>query len=604
MSQSEDYLDGLLNSINKAKADVVNVQENAQKKQEELKEKRIQINPEDDFFAATGIESDLSQLSSSPSFLRRNFSEEDFLRELEEELANGKADSFIDAFEAEIDAEEKLFEESGEVPSAEETVNKLVNNIDDIVSNAQKQMEEDDLEGFNLQNAAVKESSDEENSSENTEESLDNFPLDLAMEEEKPIEEPGDEESLDVDAIQADVTSTDDEDSSDDLGLSLDDLVSDVEEDSLDDSMKEFMPDEMDALDAAEFGDEADLSGEGDLDLDSLLSDDDDLSDIESLLNGETGQSDIDENVEDAENPEDTEDSDAKGKKGKRKKKKEKKPAGEKKDGFLSKLLLIIFGPDDEEEDEAPKDTKLASKEGASDDEIFDALASGDSENAADANEEAGDKKKKKEKKEKPKKEPKPKKEKKPKPPKPKKEKKPKEPDNSPKIPFQIIVIFLLLSVSIIGVVLIGMNYMGIQRHMSQAIELYDAGDYISAYEKLNGLDLTDDDDILNRNRARVLADLQQCQNEYEAFISSELYDFALDSLIKGIGRYDKYRSEAEEYGILEEYDAYGNTMIDEINESFGLSKDEALNIFNQKNRHYYTIELRKVLIKLGLDEQ
>ena len=36
MSQSEDYLDGLLNSINKAKTDAIEVQEKAEKKQHKV----------------------------------------------------------------------------------------------------------------------------------------------------------------------------------------------------------------------------------------------------------------------------------------------------------------------------------------------------------------------------------------------------------------------------------------------------------------------------------------------------------------------------------------------------------------------------------------
>ena len=76
-----------------------------------------------------------------------------------------------------------------------------------------------------------------------------------------------------------------------------------------------------------------------------------------------------------------------------------------------------------------------------------------------------------------------------------------------------------------------------------------------------------------------------------------------MDSLIIGIGRYDKYKDDAVEYGISEQYDAYGQTIIAELNETFGLSEEEALAIYKQPNRHYYTIELRKVLRRLGLPD-
>ena len=196
------------------------------------------------------------------------------------------------------------------------------------------------------------------------------------------------------------------------------------------------------------------------------------------------------------------------------------------------------------------------------------------------------------------------KKEKPAKAPKPKKEKKPKEPDNSPKIPISIIATFLVLSISIIGVVLVGMTFTGLKRHMAQARELFDQGNYIAAYEKLNGYDFRSDEKVeLLRNQSRTLADLQQCQDEYTTFMNYKMYNYALDSLIKGLGRYEKYKDDAVEYGIADEYDAFGNSIIIELEQDFGLTVDEAMAIYKQPNRHYYTIELRKVLRKLGLPD-
>ena len=145
---------------------------------------------------------------------------------------------------------------------------------------------------------------------------------------------------------------------------------------------------------------------------------------------------------------------------------------------------------------------------------------------------------------------------------------------------------------------------MGVQRHMEQALDLYEDGNYILAYEKLNGLELVEEEDILTRNRARILADMQQCQDEYNVFIAQGIHEFALDSLIKGVGRYEKYKDEADEYGVSPQYESYIVYFDEQLSMTYGLSHDEALNIYRQKNRHYYTIEMRKVLRNLGLEEQ
>ncbi len=628
MSQAEDYLDGLLNSINKAKTDAEQVKENAERKQQEFVENRQQVAPDEDFFTATGIDVRQTKGKSSHPYLRKILSEEDFLRQFEEEIEQEDVDLFLSEFEQEIDNEEQLFENTGSGLDNEDVVDKLINDIDDVVNTEAKKLEEADeaLES-------------EEPPEETGEEQLDAFPeltenTDVSSgtdSEDTQEDDDGEELKLpdddDIDLSQfieesddADESSEEsDESDDDDFGFSLDDAIDDSgEEEPLDESLREFMPDDMDALDEAEYGDgeEPDLSGEGDLDLDNILEgEDEDLMDIQSLLSGDEEGApeagDIDESAEAAsEKP-----AGDGGKKDKKKKKeKKKKEKGEKKPNpFLQKLALIIFGAPDEDEiaeaeaaaaaaatveitydeegnpiipeggvPEDPKEKKKREKEEKK-----------AAKEAAKKEKEAAKKEKDAAKKDKPKKEPKPKK--------PKKE---KEPDNSPKIPISIIATFLVLSISIIGVVLVGMTFTGLKRHMAQARELFDQGDYIAAYEKLNGYDFRTDEKVeLLRNQARTLADLQQCQNEYTTFMNYKMYNYALDSLLKGIGRYEKYKDDAVEYGIADEYDAFGNSIIIELEQDFGLSVDEAMAIYKQPNRHYYTIELRKVLRKLGLPD-
>ncbi len=577
MSQSEDYLDSLLNSISAHKSEGDSLTDSGASPVAKNNSKRL--DPEEDFLVATGISSDSNhKKKNSYSNLKSAFSENDFLKELDLDMDSSEADDFIAAFEKELDlGEDDFLKESQDSSKSTDFVDDLFNNISNIV---------DDEESDSFDSLIHKEDDDAL-----ADFKPDGFDLDLSTGLAEKTLELG-EKPLDEDDVSAVATDTVQGSTTDLLGpsnveeaLPLD--LSAKTKEVAEDPMAEFAPDEMDAIDAKEFplqGDDAEL----DLDLsDLLLQDDEDLSDINSLLDGVEEPSGIDDSVEsDLDVSYDQGDADKKGKK--RRKKKEK---GEKKPNpFLQNIYHIVFGEDDPEEAEEAKKTSEAKLD-------------------ADGNpiEDSGKTKKKvkkeKPKKEKPKKQAKPKKVKPKKTPKPKKVKKPKEPDNSPKIPLSIIATFLILSASIIVVVLLGMNYMGVQRHMSQARDLFNSQDYIAAYEKLNGLDLNDESDILVRNQARTLADLQQCQDEYETFYNNGIYDFALDSLLKGLGRYEKFKDDASEYGIADEYDAYGQQIIDELSSSYNLSYDEAMNIYNQKNRHYYTVELRKVLIKLGLED-
>ena len=592
MSQSEDYLDSLLNSITKAKTDVAQVQENAQKKQQDMYGSRLDISPEADFLSAAGIDAGLyrrTPANNSHPYLRQALSEDDFLKSFEEELSSDDPDFFIESFEAEIDEEERMLED-GIRPESHDVVDSLLNNIKSRVNAASKAVEEP---------TTVPDSVEENEPELMGDEPADSFP-DLTAEKEPELESESDDLSdfnLDEFPVEEEPL---EEGALEEEPLAEEEPEPEIELESAEGS--EFDPDEMDLLDAVEYQDEDGAGDDDDLDLTGLLDDDDDLMDIQSLLDDDDDlQSDINEDVEDTE---EAEEGGKKGlfKKGKKKKGEPGEDGEDKKGGILAKIMEIVFGPPDEDDIEPPVEIPPQYDEDGNEIELS------EEEKAAWIAEHSGKKKKeKKEKKEKPKKEkPKeePKKEKPKKPPKPPKEKKPKKVDNSPKIPLPIILVFLVLSASIIGVVLIGMNYMGLERHMKQANEYYLNGDYISAYEKLNGFDLSDEEVLLTRNRARVLADLQQCQDEYTAFMGSELYEYALDSLIKGIGRYHKFQSEAEEYGISAEYNEFANQLLTEAQTTFGLSEEDCMAIYNQPSRHYYTIEIRKVLIKLGLYDE
>ncbi|MBO6213990.1 MAG: hypothetical protein J6N76_00475, partial [Lachnospiraceae bacterium] len=104
MPSSEDYLDDLLNSINKAKSDndrgMVRGRDNRSRR-------RRSIDADDDFMEANGL-SDYIPRRIGRENLRRALSEDDILRDFESELNSGTADSFLDDFERELELDEEM----------------------------------------------------------------------------------------------------------------------------------------------------------------------------------------------------------------------------------------------------------------------------------------------------------------------------------------------------------------------------------------------------------------------------------------------------------------------------------------------------------------
>ncbi len=297
--------------------------------------------------------------------------------------------------------------------------------------------------------------------------------------------------------------------------------------------------------------------------------------------------------------------------KGKKKKKKEKK----KEDGFFHKLGLILFGEDDEDDDkkiiigdefgDVGEFGEIAIDELSANDANAELLKQfGVTEGPADKKDKGKKKKDKKEKKEKKKKEKKekPKKEKKPKPKKEKKPKPPKEPDNSPPLPKKPVFLTFLMAGSLLGLILLGTNLMGYRNQMANAEEAYAAQSYSKAFAYVSGIEVKEEDLELY-NKYHIMALVSSEYEAYETFMQAEFYDMALDCLVRTIGRYEKYKADAELYGCLEELNALALEAENALLTTFYVTREQAVTYYNYQYRQDYSIQLQKVLREAGLEK-
>lgn len=101
-SSDEDYLDNLLNSITHARTDSDNATSAIRKRQEAKAKARRSIDPNEDFMEATGIDGFTSKPVSHNN-LRRALSEDDFLKQFEEELSESDSDDFLKQFDEKLE---------------------------------------------------------------------------------------------------------------------------------------------------------------------------------------------------------------------------------------------------------------------------------------------------------------------------------------------------------------------------------------------------------------------------------------------------------------------------------------------------------------------
>ena len=210
-------------------------------------------------------------------------------------------------------------------------------------------------------------------------------------------------------------------------------------------------------------------------------------------------------------------------------------------------------------------------------------------------------KKEKKKKEKKPKKEKPAKKPKAPKAPKPKKEKKPKEVDNTPPLPKGPVFMIWLMAASLVALVLLGVNTIKYNTPITNAKNLYNQGHYAEGFSKLNGLEIKEKDQELY-NKLAILSTVDSELNAYERFTAAEKADWAFDSLICAAGRCEINEADADVFGCLGQLETLKRTVSNELSEKYGMTYEEAIEMYTIRDRDDYTIALYKKLTELGID--
>lgn len=489
-NSKEDYLDGLLNSVS------------GDKTAEELE--------------LMSLRSQLKKMRNADEreFDTTSYSDEDFMKSLEEDIDEEEFSNFISEFEDELDEHlENLNFDSIEVETTDKKGKESISEIKDI-----------DMDAFS-------EIVGELNQEARKKDSL--------VPDESNMEQTQDEP---------------------DLSMELD---------------------EEPELSVSEAG-EIDLSGNNGNDLMDMLSESDELKEIGDLLSGDVELEGVDEIGDFAQQE------------------MQQNRGGEaehpkEKTGFLAKLARFFFGEDEEEEEELipgasagdGNENITLTKENQA---IIDELEG--------AKDKKGKKKKeKKPKKEKPKKE-KPKKEKKPKEPKPKKE---KPVDNTPPLPKGPVILIFIMAFSLMALVLLGTNLGGYTVQVNEAAKLLKNGSYAQGYATIDGNEIKKKDEKLY-NQLAVLSPMDSELHNYEVFMANNKRDMALDSLVCAAGRYEVNLEGSKEWDCNEELELMKNKVEGLLQEQFGMSFEEALSIYNLKDRELYSREILKKIKQLGLE--
>ena len=179
--------------------------------------------------------------------------------------------------------------------------------------------------------------------------------------------------------------------------------------------------------------------------------------------------------------------------------------------------------------------------------------------------------------------------------PKPKKGKKPKEPPKPGDIlkikPLSLVMLVLFVAgvVVLISVLNSALYY---NTNSSQAKTYYNNGEYDKAYSKLNGMKLNSNDKTLYEQASTIMYVKRQ-YDSYKNYMSLNMKTEALDALIKGIDRYNTFRSTAQELGIDDKFKAEYQNIIDALQNTFKISEAQGISLADMSNSDFTNYYLK-----------
>ena len=157
-------------------------------------------------------------------------------------------------------------------------------------------------------------------------------------------------------------------------------------------------------------------------------------------------------------------------------------------------------------------------------------------------------------------------------------------------------IVFVFFATAAI-VIVIGTNLYSYAVNIKNASESFERRLYDEAYENVYGMKIRDEDlEIYDKIMTVMFVNKQL--NSYENFLNMKKYPQALDSLLKGLDRYEKYYMTATVHGIEDDLDYVKEHIVEELNEIFHLTEEQARLLLTYEDREEYSVAVYKLANK------
>ncbi|SHO50381.1 hypothetical protein [Anaerocolumna xylanovorans] len=172
-----------------------------------------------------------------------------------------------------------------------------------------------------------------------------------------------------------------------------------------------------------------------------------------------------------------------------------------------------------------------------------------------------------------------------------KKELTPPDPDDNVKLNTLGVVFIMTFFILIAGVVIIGTKAYSYNLSVKSASLEYSRGRYTEAYYEIYGLNVRKQD-YKTYDRIMTTMYVNKELNSYYNYMEMKKYPEALDSLLKGLDRYEIHIDHAKELGIEKNLSSVKKQILKELKKSYGLTEKQAKTINTIDDQAKYSVKV------------
>lgn len=169
-------------------------------------------------------------------------------------------------------------------------------------------------------------------------------------------------------------------------------------------------------------------------------------------------------------------------------------------------------------------------------------------------------------------------------------------------LPKKPVILIVLCCLSLVVLINLLSGLSGYNAAISDAKDYYQQGEYVSAFNCLDGKEMKKADKEFYE-KAKLNAYLQQQIESYNTYQSQSMYNEALAALICGVGRYDRFIAEATTAGVDKEYNKMLQSIEEQLNSNYQMSVDDARAVYALDDKKEFTYAVADVINKLGLEK-